>query len=35
MRGKQGETTNVAEKHPKIVKQLDEQLKKELESPQR
>ena len=34
MRGQQGETDNVAERHPKTVKYLQELLNKELEAPQ-
>ncbi len=34
MRGQQGETNNVAERHPKTVKYLQELLNKELEAPQ-
>jgi len=35
MRSAQDETDNVAEKHPKVVQQLNAQLKQELEAPQR
>ena len=34
MRRQQGETDNVAERHPKTVKYLQELLNKELEAPQ-